>query len=134
MLNKKILVVDDDSSTVELLKVNLESEGFSVIGAFDGLQAVKYAHSEKPNLILLDIMLPAGSGYSVLERLNSSADTNLIPIIAMSGFSKEEILKKISAAQINTGNKKIAGFIQKPFDIEIVVNKIKNYFIAKEKK
>ncbi|MFH1958650.1 MAG: response regulator [bacterium] len=130
----KILIVDDDLSTVELLKVNLESEGFSVISAFDGMQAVKYAHREKPNLILLDIILPAGSGYLVLKRLSCSADTNLIPIIAMSGFSKEEIFKKIPADLINTVDKKVVGFIQKPFKIENVVTEIKNYFIAKEKK
>ncbi|MFC2061918.1 response regulator transcription factor [Elusimicrobiota bacterium] len=127
-MDNKILVVDDEFNIVELLKVNLEAEGFSVIGAYDGMQAVKYAHSEKPDLIILDIMLPAGSGYTVLERLNSSADTNLIPVIAMSGFSKDDLLKKIPVDKIHIGNKKIRGFIKKPFDIESAVQKIKGIF------
>ncbi|NCU27469.1 response regulator transcription factor, partial [Candidatus Nomurabacteria bacterium] len=65
----KILVVDDEHNIVDILKVNLEREGYTVIAAYDGIQALEVAESQKPDLILLDCMLPKMDGFDVCRRL-----------------------------------------------------------------
>ena len=78
---KKILIVDDERDIVKVLVIRLESSGYEVISAFDGAQGVFMAHKEQPDLIILDIRMPAGDGFSVAERLKRSTHTWTIPII-----------------------------------------------------
>jgi DNA-binding response OmpR family regulator len=78
---KKILIVDDERDIVKVLVIRLESSGYEVISAFDGAQGVFMAHKENPDLIILDIRMPAGDGFSVAERLKRSSHTWTIPII-----------------------------------------------------
>jgi DNA-binding response OmpR family regulator len=77
----KILVVDDDRDIVRALNIRLRQAGYEVASAFDGYEAVHSAHSEAPDLILLDIQMPAGDGFSVLERLRVSVETSQIPVV-----------------------------------------------------
>jgi len=82
--NCRILVVDDEPDVVALVRSTLTVEGFDVIEAFDGVAALDLAAEERPDLILLDIMMPMMSGYEVCEQLKANPSTQHIPIICLS--------------------------------------------------
>lgn len=84
----KILVADDDIGDVVWLKKVLSSE-YLVIEAKNGLQAVKVAAREKPDLILMDVMMPKSSGYTACARIKSDPDTKHIPIIMVTGIGQK---------------------------------------------
>jgi len=77
----KVLVVDDDRDIVRALNLRLRQAGYTVSTAYDGYEAVRAARAERPDLILLDIKLPAGDGFSVMARLRESSDTSHIPVV-----------------------------------------------------
>jgi DNA-binding response OmpR family regulator len=114
---KKILVVDDDRNIMELLRVNLSAAGFEVLVAYDGFQATNYAHQQRPSLIILDIMLPAGGGKSVLERLKLSNRTADIPVLAISALPQDNAMERIKGYEIE-------GFFKKPFKMEELIEAI----------
>lgn len=83
-MNKyKVLVVDDEPDVVELLERTLKTEGFQVICAYDGISALDLVSTEKPDLILLDLMMPMMSGYEVCEQIKSNPQTQSIPVICV---------------------------------------------------
>jgi DNA-binding response OmpR family regulator len=82
-VKKKILIVDDESDYVEMLKMRLEANGFDVICAYDGIEGLKMASAGKPNVILLDIMMPGIDGREVLTRLKRAQDTAGIPVVML---------------------------------------------------
>jgi len=82
---KKILIVDDERDIVKALMIRLQHNGYDVVGAFDGAQGIFMAHKESPDLIILDIRMPAGDGFSVAEKLKQSSQTERIPIIFLTG-------------------------------------------------
>lgn len=84
MANPKILVVDDEPDVVELVERTLRTEGFEVLSAYDGIAALDMASTDKPDLILLDLMMPMMSGYEVCEQLKSNPSTQHIPVICLS--------------------------------------------------
>lgn len=77
----RILVVDDDHDIVHALTIRLRQAGYEVTTAHDGYEAVHSAHTYPPDLILLDIKLPSGDGFTVLERLRGSVRTAHIPVV-----------------------------------------------------
>ncbi len=85
MRRRRILVSDDDRNTLEAVRVRLQAEGFDVSIATDGYQAVAMARSEAPDLVVLDIGMPAGDGFSVHERLRQIPELDRVPIIYMTG-------------------------------------------------
>ncbi len=86
---KTVLVVDDENDIVQLIRYNLEREGFRVESARDGNEALKKAGEVKPDLILLDIMLPGKDGYEVIKSLNQAERTASIPVIFLTAKSAE---------------------------------------------
>jgi DNA-binding response OmpR family regulator len=78
---RRILVVDDNHSVVKLLELVLQKEGYTVLSAFDGLEGYQAACREKPDLILLDVIMPEMDGYEVCRRLQAREDTENIPVI-----------------------------------------------------
>ncbi|OGP64840.1 MAG: hypothetical protein A2170_09615 [Deltaproteobacteria bacterium RBG_13_53_10] len=90
MAKKKILVIDDMPNSVAMIKARLEASDYEVITAFDGQQGLNYAYSEKPDLILLDIVMPAGGGYSVFTRLKMSPKTRSVPVIFLTAKDRPE--------------------------------------------
>ncbi len=86
---KTVLVVDDEKDIIQLIRYNLEREGFKVEAASDGNEALKRAIEAKPDLILLDIMLPGKDGYDVIKALNQSEKTAGIPVIFLTAKSAE---------------------------------------------
>jgi two-component system alkaline phosphatase synthesis response regulator PhoP len=85
---KRILVVDDEQDIIDLLKYNLEAEGYEIISATDGLQALELAQSS-PDLIILDVMLPGKDGWEVIRQLRQSENTKHIPVIFLTAKGGE---------------------------------------------
>jgi DNA-binding response OmpR family regulator len=83
-MSKKILIVDDDAQLLLGLSPRLKANGYSVVTAPDGIAAIAVARKETPNLILLDLGLPGGDGFLVLERLRNMAELASIPVIVLS--------------------------------------------------
>ncbi len=89
---KKIALIEDDINIGEMYKIKLELSGYSVVTAEDGKSGLKLIEKEKPDLVLLDILLPKKDGFEVLEEIKKSKDEKIksIPIIAMSNLSSNE--------------------------------------------
>ncbi len=114
---KKILIVDDERDIVKVLTIRLNSCGYDTVCAFDGAQGVFMALKEKPNLIILDIRMPAGDGFSVAEKLKQSKRTNRIPIIFLTGspeLESEERAQRLGARF----------YIKKPYDPEELIDAV----------
>lgn len=115
MNEKKILIVDDEKPIVDILKFNLEKEGFATAVAYDGEEAINLALSIKPDLILLDLMLPKVDGFNVCKELRK----NLIcPIIMLT--AKEEVVDKIIGLELGADD-----YMTKPFSIREVIARVK---------
>jgi len=83
MITKKILIVDDEPDFIEMIQMRLEANGYKVVSANDGLQGLEAARTEKPNLILLDVMMPGMDGFETIRKLRRDADTRGIPVIML---------------------------------------------------
>lgn len=116
-MGKKILVCDDDPDILRLIGLRLKKADYDVVYATDGLSAVSKAHKEKPDLIILDIRMPAGDGFSVCERLRKSMDTWDIPIIVVSAESRDAIAEQLEKAGVDV-------FLQKPFEAAELMNAV----------
>jgi len=92
-LNKTILLVDDVVDLVELLTLEIQAWGYDVVGAYDGLQCLEKVKQEKPDLILLDIMMPKMNGIEACKKLKSSDASKKIPIIFVTGRDDAETKK-----------------------------------------
>lgn len=114
----KVLVVDDESNIVELIRYNLEREGFSVITAGDGAAAVKLAREETPDLIILDIMLPVQDGLTVCRILQQDSATKPIPIIMLS--ARKEELDKVVGLELGADD-----YLTKPFSIRELLARVR---------
>jgi len=115
---KKILIVDDERDIVKALTIRLKGAGYDVVTAFDGAQAIFMAYKEKPDLILLDIRMPAGDGFSVAEKLRGSPQTLTIPVIFLSGSPE----KNAEERAMELGSR---FFIKKPYDPEELLDAIR---------
>lgn len=105
----KILIADDDHDFVEILRTFLESQGYQTFAAYEGVRTVEIANKKKPDLILLDLSMPAGKGDSVLQMLRLREATRNIPVIVITGLPKPNLKKKILSMGANA-------YFQKPFD------------------
>ncbi len=94
MFQGKVLVVDDEVYILHILDFSLGAEGFDVITAADGEQALARARSERPDLIVMDIMMPRLDGYETCRRLKSDPVTKEIPILLLSARGREEDRKR----------------------------------------
>ena len=117
MVNKKILVVDDELNIVKMLEARLKSNGYEVITAMDGLEALNKARSESPDLIILDVMLPEIDGYKVCARLKFDVNHARIPIIMLTTRAHEYDRKMGEELGVQS-------YIVKPFDGKELVEKI----------
>lgn len=89
-LNKKILVVEDDPMISSMYKTKFEADGFTILSAEDGLIGLETAKKEKPDIIMLDVILPRLDGFSVLEELKKDPGTKNIPVIMLTNLGTEE--------------------------------------------
>jgi len=118
MSKQKILVVDDDPDLVRALRLRLKANNYDITTASDGYTAIATAQKERPDLIVLDLGLPAGDGFVVLDRLQNSDTLAGVPVIVLSARdpqgNEERALKAGAAA-----------FFQKPADNEELLNVIR---------
>src|SRR5574344_3158372 len=85
-MKNKILVVNEDNAINELIKINLELVGYTVIQAYDGVKAFALAKQEIPDLIILDVMMPEVDGFTVAKRIRENSQTSSIPILMLTAL------------------------------------------------
>jgi DNA-binding response OmpR family regulator len=117
-VSKKILVVDDEVHLTEMVKMRLEAAGYSVSCAYDGQDGLEKAKKEKPDLIILDLMLPKMDGYKVCGLLKNDARYSKIPIVMFSARVQDNdvILGRELGAE---------AYVTKPFEPKVLPDKIK---------
>ncbi len=114
-MDNKILVVDDERPIADILKFNLEKEGFNVICAYDGVQAIDYVKQENPDLILLDIMLPYKDGMEVCRDVRKNSD---VPIIMLT--AKDSEIDKVLGLELGADD-----YVTKPFSTRELLARVK---------
>ena len=117
---KKILIIDDDVSIVRLLSKQLNAIGYKTSCAYDGYQGFKIAKETKPDLILLDLKMPAGGGVNTFNNLKSTIYTSDIPIIIITSLSSDEVQKLVMEMGADF-------FLSKPIKSELLLAKIKEF-------
>lgn len=125
MSKENILIVEDDPQTVKLIKFILEKEDYSAISAKDGEEGLQMAREKKPDLIVLDLMLPGMDGYRVCEILKANPKTKEIPILVLTALDTGADFEKAL-------EKKADWYITKPFEPEHLLKRV-NYLIEKRK-
>ena len=118
MSKAKIVVADDDLDLCELLEMKLRQSNYEVFTAMDGVQALEMVRSIRPNLVILDIMMPLMSGMEVLRELKSEIATSDIPVILMTAKRQE--------SDVNSGFALgVVDYIVKPFNLKDLVAQVK---------
>ena len=112
---QKVLVVDDEKSIVEILEFNLKKEGYEVICAFDGEEGLKRAIKDKPDLILLDIMMPKMDGIEVCKKVR---ETSNVPILMLTARAEE--VDKVLGLELGADD-----YITKPFSVRELMARVK---------
>lgn len=120
---EKVLVADDDPDVLLLYRVNLQFEGYEVIEAIDGEEAIRTALKEKPALILLDVMMPLLDGWRVLKTLKEDVATRHIPVIMVTAKASEmDQMKGLSYGAVD--------FVTKPFDPSALLRTMKQFLTS----
>ena len=118
MAQKKILVVDDEKDIVDLIFYNLQREGFVVIQAHDGQQARELVKTAKPDLVLLDLMLPGMSGFEVCQSIRRDPETESLPVIMLT--AKSDQIDKILGLELGADD-----YMTKPFSVRELVARVR---------
>jgi two-component system, OmpR family, alkaline phosphatase synthesis response regulator PhoP len=118
---KKILIVEDERDILQLVKLYLEKEGFRTVTAATGAEGLKSANSDKPDLIILDLMLPEIDGLEVCKRLRSSPETAMLPIIMLTAKAEES--DTVIGLELGADD-----YVTKPFSPKALVARVKALF------
>ncbi len=121
MDKKSVVVVEDDQSINELIRYNLERDGFSAEGIANGLDAVSFIEQRLPSLVLLDIMLPGLDGFEVCRRLKSGVKTRNIPVIMITARGSE--VDVVRGLQLGAED-----YVVKPFSPKVLLARVKAVF------
>ena len=122
-LYKNILVIEDNHAILDVITLILQSEAYKVNGLNKSADMMMHIEQFKPDLIILDIMLPDGDGRVLLQELRSKPATNNIPVLMISA--------RYTAENIQHGEFKPNGFLAKPFDIDELLDKIEGILDGK---
>jgi len=142
---KKVLVVDDDPNTVRFLSVALEENGYEAIGAADGKEGFEKVVSERPDLILLDVMMPKRTGFTMFRQMKKTEGLENVPVIMLTGVTASlqaqdekaddtfeqpfaglrDSLRKTIDEMKQEGVDSPDFFIEKPIDPDMVIGKIR---------
>ncbi len=114
----KILVVDDDTAINELIKVNLELQGYEVFQAYNGTEGFALAKQEAPSLIILDVMMPEVDGFTVAQRVRQSSEIADTPIIMLTALG--ELNDKVNGFNLGVDD-----YLTKPFEIEELIVRVR---------
>jgi two-component system alkaline phosphatase synthesis response regulator PhoP len=124
-LPKKILAVDDEQNIVKFIQINLEHEGYEVVTAFDGKEALEKVQKECPDLVVLDVMMPYMDGFEVLQTLRKNSLTRELPVIMLTAKTTDNDVVKgyQSGADV---------YLEKPFKPAELLTFIKRIFDMQE--
>jgi two-component system alkaline phosphatase synthesis response regulator PhoP/two-component system response regulator VicR len=122
---KRILVVDDERHIVRLIQVNLERAGYQVLTAFDGKEGLKKVSSEKPDLVVLDVMMPYLDGFEVLKRMKADSAMKDIPVIMLTAKAQDADVFRGWASGVDM-------YLTKPFNPMELLTFTKRIFEALE--
>ncbi|HAM39677.1 MAG: hypothetical protein A2474_02540 [Elusimicrobia bacterium RIFOXYC2_FULL_34_12] len=127
MNKKKILIADDDPNILQLLNVNLRSDKYDVISCINGETALEKIKEERPDLVILDIMMPRIDGYTLDLELKDESETKDIPVIIITGMSDTKRLFD------NTESARFIAWFEKPLEINKLVDCVNGYFHGSKK-
>ncbi len=116
---KKILFIEDEPALQKALSVSLKAQGFEVLSAFDGESGLKMVKDVKPDLVLLDLILPKMDGFAVLEELKKIPETKNMPVIVLTNLDETEDVQKV----LDLGATNY--LIKASYNTEEIANKIK---------
>jgi DNA-binding response OmpR family regulator len=119
---KHILCIEDEAEMIELMRLVLEREGFEVTGAVGGEQGLKAMRQNKPDLILLDLMMPGMDGWEVYRQMRADKELTEIPVIIVT--AKAQSIDKVLGLQVA----KVADYITKPFGPKELIGSIDRVF------
>jgi CheY-like chemotaxis protein len=141
---KRVLVVDDDQNTVRFLTVALQENGYEAVGAYDGDEGLKKLQEAKPDLVVLDVMMPKRTGFTLFKQLRKHDRYKNIPVIMVTGIASvlseleerkesgdsaydplRESVKKMIQEMRDDGLVKPEMFVDKPIDPEVLVGKVR---------
>ena len=126
MTKETILIVDDEEDIIELIKYNLKNEGYSILSAQSGEQAIKIAEQSRPDLIVLDLMLPRMDGLEVTRYLRSNEETRDMPIVMLTAKGEESDI--VTGLELGAND-----YISKPFSPKVLVARIRAIFRRRKK-
>lgn len=126
MTKAKVLIADDDPAIQELIRLNLELQGYQVIIASNGVETVRKALSERPDLIILDILMPEMDGYEVMRLLKNSEETSAIPVIVLTAYASDTgaLVSWLEGAE---------GYLAKPFNPDELLMLVERVLLSPEK-
>ena len=119
-MTKRILAVDDEPHILKLVSFSLKSGGYEVLEASDGLSAIEVARAEKPDLVLMDVMMPACDGYEACRRMKADPETAAIPVMMLTAKTQESERKTGEAAGA-------VDYIKKPFTPKDLVAQVREF-------
>jgi two-component system alkaline phosphatase synthesis response regulator PhoP len=122
---KKILAVDDERHIVRLVQVNLEREGYKVVTAFDGKEALEKVDSENPDLVVLDVMMPYMDGFEVLQTLRKNPSTRELPVIMLTAKAQDADVFRGWQSGVDC-------YLTKPFNPKELITFVKRIFKSLE--
>ena len=120
---KNILVIEDNHAILDVITLILQSEAYKVAGLNKSEDMMQHIHAFKPDMMILDIMLPDGDGRELLSHIRNNPTTSTIPVLMISA--------KYTAENIQHGDHKPNGFLAKPFDIDDLLDKIEGILAGK---
>lgn len=112
--HKKILVIDDEPDSLMTLSMALKSLGYVVLGALNGREGLKLFNEEKPDLVVLDIVMPLMDGWEVLKRIKAGFKSKRVPVILITGKTEEESKEKGYRYKANF-------YVTKPYDLKHLI-------------
>lgn len=122
---RKILVVDDERHIVRLVQVNLEKVGYQVVTAYDGVEALEQVAKERPDMIILDVMMPRMDGFEVLKKLQADSQTRDIPVIMLTAKAQDaDIFRGWSSG--------VSSYLTKPFNPRELLTFVQRIFQSLE--
>ncbi len=122
MTKKKILVVDDEPDMVEMLKLILESASYEVLTAYDGQEGVEKARSDRPDAIILDLMMPRKDGFQACKELKGDPATTMIPVLVLTAISEK--LSHTKYAKSMGLELEAEDYIDKPVDANLLLERL----------
>lgn len=117
MSDKVILIVDDDEDFLQTLTIRMRTAGYKAVVAADGMQAVMMAQRHNPDLVVLDMRMPAGDGLSVMDKLSRSTKTMNIPVIVVTAYDDEATKQQVMGLGA-------VNYLRKPFEVEDLLKAI----------